>query len=176
MRFLLLAAATGLAACSGSGDVIYGKSVNSSYSGVGFSAFAASGPPVEVFGTPPAGASAEDIVRILQIPGRWPQTPPRLATGRLAPSAQRIRLVFGLTGSNTPDGVCGAEPRGGESPGRVELYAAYCRGSSGASGAKLSMPEPGAVDDPAFVNALARLMGVISPSMNPERKRFGVSD
>lgn len=173
MRIAWILVTIAVAGCAGSGGVISSMSVTPRYSGVGFSAFAASGPPVEVFGKPPAGASPAEIVEVLRLPGRWPQTPPRLATGELAPSAQRLRLIFGSPGSNTPDGACSATPQGGDTPGRVELYAAYCRGSKGGSGAKLSMDAPSSVNDPAFVNALNRLLSTISPNMNPRKRVRG---
>ena len=175
MRRAVIGACLMLGACATveGGERIYGADYFTTYSVSGFSAFAAAGPVVEVFGTPPGGASPEAVVAVLRLPGFWPQTPPRLAPPDLAPSAQRLRLVFGVPGMSSPLGVCETTPSGGETPGRVELYAAYCRGSAGASGAKLSIGRDLGVDDPAFARALTRLMGVVAPRSDPLERRRG---
>jgi hypothetical protein len=170
MRGAILVAGALLAGCAAfdpTGERIYGADHLTPFTISGFSAFAASGPVVEVFGTPPGGASPEAVVAALRLPGFWPQTPPRLAPADLPRDAQRIRLVFGVMGTSDPVGVCRETPRGGATPGRVELYAAYCRGRSGGSGAKLSIGRELAVDDPAFAQALTRLMGVVAPRRDP---------
>jgi hypothetical protein len=175
MRRAVLAMTLVLSGCAGiegAGERIYGADYFTPYSVSGFSAFAASGPVVEVFGTPPGGAAPEDVVAALRLPGYWPQTPARLAPADIARDAQRLRFVFGLTGMSDPIGVCAKTPSGGETPGRVELYVAYCRGSQGGSGAKLSIGRPLSVDDPAFSAALTRLMMTVAPRSDPlERGR-----
>lgn len=168
-----VAALAALAGCAGPGgggpfgERIYGAEYFTTYSPSQFSAFAAAGPLLEVRGTPPGGATAAELAPALRLPAFWPQTPFRPVTPETPPSAQRIVLIFGVPGMVNPIDVCAATGLGGETPDRVEVVAAFCRGSRAGSTAKLSVDRPLAIDDPAFSTAMTRLFHAIAPPYDP---------
>lgn len=163
-----MAAATLVAACATSPFMsrVHSVTIFPAYTSLGFSAFAAAGPTVEFRGPLPGDATPEAIAAALRLPGFYPQTPFRAA----APSdfGQRIVLAFGAAGGDTP-ALCAAPASGSgvETPGRLEVAAAFCNGASPLSVARLSDARPLAPDDPAFTAALRSLFAEMAPTRDP---------
>lgn len=137
-----------------------------SYSPTGFSAFAAAGPLVEIRGAPPGGASPEQVLPTLRLPGWWPQTAFRLAQPGEAERSQRIVLAFGVPGGVSEAILCRGDFQTTPTPA-LTAAAAFCRGRRGATGAKLTDDRPLAPGDPAFATAMTRLLDAISPRRDP---------
>jgi hypothetical protein len=169
MRLALLAAAALSAGCA-FGDLghqrITHRSDSVSFTTTGFSAFAAAGPLVEIRGAPPGGATPAEVLPTLRLPGWWPQTAFRLAQPGEAPTAQRIVLAFGVPGGVSASIMC----RDDFTPTpttTLTAAAAFCRGHSGATVAKLTDDRPLTPDDPAFASAMTSLFDAIAPRRDP---------
>jgi hypothetical protein len=174
MRRAALAAVLVLAGCASPED-FFGQRITvpdyfALYTPLEFSTFAAAGPVVEVLGKPPGGATAEQVVAALRIPGYWPQTPPRLLDPDGPRPARVLKLIFGATGAGNPFDVCAGRAKGGETPGRLTVNGAFCINGSPASTAYLVDKRPLTPDDPAFSDALARLVNTLAPTFDPQRR------
>lgn len=142
------------------------QSVKVSYSPLQFSAFAAAGPLVEIRGSPPGGATPEQVMEALRLPARWPQTPFRLVAPDEAARSQRIVLVFGLPGGMGANLLC----QGRVAPVMTDTLtvgAAFCTGRRDATGAKLTDARPLGPDDPEFAVAMTRLFAELAPLRDP---------
>lgn len=175
MRRMMIAIALLLGGCAaGSGpfeENISFVEIFPGYSRPGFSAFAASGPLVEMHGPLPGGADAEAVAAALRLPPRFPQTPFRAIEPGSAPRSQRIVLVFGVNGGVNADEVCRGEVSPGGVTDRLAVAAAYCTGSRSGSTAALHHRRALTPDDPAFTDAMRRLFGALAP-MRDETERF----
>jgi len=175
MRRIAIAFMALLGGCAASGGLFEENigfvQVFSGYTRTGFSAFAASGPLVEMHGPLPGGADADTVAAALRLPPRFPQAPFRAVAPGEAPRSQRIVLVFGVNGGIDADRVC----RGAVSPGGVTdglaVAAAYCTGSRSGSTAALHHLRALTPDDPAFTDAMRRLFDAMAP-MRDENERF----
>jgi len=142
------------------------QSVSITYSPSAFSAFAAAGPLVEIRGAPPGGAGPAAVLPALRLPAGWPQTPFRLVEPAAAAKSTRIVLAFGVPGGVSDALLC----RGDYQPTQTAALtaaAAWCRGRSGGTAAKLTDDRPLGPDDPAFATAMTRLFDAISPRRDP---------
>ena len=181
-RLVLVLAATALAGCA---DLLAeriwdGERVNS-VTPTEFSAFAASGPRVEILGAPPGGASAEEVVAALRMPGRFRNAPFRLVeTGSEATTTQgMVRLVFAFGAAGAANGrpLCAGQPSGASAQGPkdgLEVTAALCIGRQVDAAARLSHRDPLAPGDPAFTATMARLIDVLAPRSQEFRDRRGM--
>mgnify|MGYP006275797101 CR=1 FL=1 len=168
------ALAAALAGCAGSGvSRVWGRSYFAPYNIATFSAFAASGPVVEIRGAPPGGAGPEAAAEALRLPGWWPQTPFRLSDAPPGSTdGSRIVLVFGAQGGVDPIALCrGGGPEGGARE-TLTVQAAYCVGSRAGSGAVLEAGRRLGPGDAEFSREMIRLMDAIAPRSDPlERNR-----
>lgn len=168
MRKIIIAFAVLLSGCTATGG-LFEESVSSvqifpGYTRSGFSAFAASGPLVEMHGPLPGGADAETVAAALRLPPRFPQTPFRAIAPGAAPRSQRIVLVFGVNGGINADQVCAGDVSAGGVTDRLAVAAAYCTGSRSGSTASLQRRSALTPDDPAFTDAMRRLFDSLAPS------------
>jgi hypothetical protein len=169
MRLAVLAAAALCAGCALQDltrQRITHQSDSISYDPTGFSAFAAAGPVVEIRGAPPGGAAPADVLPTLRLPGWWPQTPFRPAEPADIPRGQRIVLAFGVPGGVSAGILCRGDFPTTSTPS-LTAAAAYCRGRSGATAAKLTDDRPLGPGDPAFATAMTRLFDAIAPRRDP---------
>lgn len=171
LRAGALSASLAAAACAGAlEERVYGQAYLPAYSPLGFSAFAAAGPLVEVRGAPPDGAGAEAVAAALRLPGRFPHVPFRAVAPGAAPTSQRIVLAFGLRAAD-PARMCAGEVEGGAQTDGLSVAAAFCVGSRPASSAVLAHERPLGVGDPAFTDAMRRLFAQLAPSRDPQQDR-----
>jgi len=175
MRKIAIAFAALLSGCAAPGgpfeENVGFVQIFSGYSRAGFSAFAASGPLVEMHGPLPGGADTETIAAALRLPPRFPQTPFRAIAPGSAPRSQRIVLVFGVRGGINADQVCAGDIAAGGVTDRLAVAAAWCAGSRSGSTAALQHQRALTPDDPAFTGAMRRLFGSLAPSRD-ENERF----
>jgi len=140
-----------------------------SYSPGEFRSMAAAGAPVEIFGSPPGGATAEEVVAALRMPAHLASTPPRLAES----PGQGARLVFAFGGGGAVNGeaLCAGNPASGALPDRLDVAGAFCRGSRLMTQAQLSFDAPVGPSDPRFTSAMRRLIATLGPRTDPNRDR-----
>ena len=145
-----------------------------------FSAFAGSGPRVEILGAPPGGASPEEVAAVLRMPGRFRNAPFRLVEkGSAEATAQGVvRLVFAFGAQGAANGrpLCAGEASGASAQGPtdgLEVTAALCVGRQADAAARLSHRDPLAPGNPAFTATMARLIDVLAPRASEFRDRRG---
>lgn len=171
IRALRAVAAAALAAgCAASPfqSSVHSVSTFPNYVPLGFSAFASAGPAVELRGPLPGGASPEAVAAALRLPAFYAQAPFRPVPA--GSPGQRIVLAFGATGGDTTALCEGPGAAGAETPGRLEVAAAYCVGSRAASVGRLSDARPLTPGDPAFTAALRTLFTEMAPTRDPNRE------
>ncbi len=165
---LLLAVA--VAACASmAGDSIYNTKFHTGYAPSNFRSMAAAGAPIEIFGSPPGGATEEEIVASIRMPRRLGSTPPVVAE---APGqGQRLVFAFSVSGSVNGPELCAGNIPGGEFEDRLEVFGAFCRGDRVLTHSQMSIAGPVGPPDPQFTSAMSRLIDILGPRQDPNRKR-----
>ncbi len=140
-----------------------------SYEPTDFRVMASSGPPIELFGSPPGGATDEEVVAAIQMPARHSSSTPRL----VEVPGQGARLVFAFASGGAVNGkaLCAGAVHGGSFQDRLEVSAAYCRGERMFSQAQMSVSGPVGPPDPEFTSAMRRLIDTLGPRVDPSRRR-----
>jgi len=164
VSLVALLAAAGCAATSG--ERIY-NTLYFSYTPSNFRSMAAAGAPIEVFGAPPGGATAEEVVAAIRMPSRLGSTSPRLA--EVPGQGQRLVFAFGGGGAVNGEALCAGAVEGGALNDRLEVSAAYCRGDRLLTQAQMTVPGPVGPPDPQFTSSMRRLIDVLGPRDDPNR-------
>ncbi len=153
--------ATGCA--GGAGGKIYNAYYDPGYAPSDFGAMSAAGAPIELFGSPPGGASPEDIIASIQLPGA--SAAPKLA--ETPGQGQRLVFAFSSGGAVNGDALCSGGVQGGSAQDRLEVAGAFCRGERPLSQAQMSVSGPVGPPDPQFTSSMRGLIGTIGSSRNP---------
>lgn len=168
----LTAAGFALAACAGApspnATVVHSNLVETNYSPQEVWAV---GPamPVDVRGTPPDGATAQEVAAALRLPAWFGSKPMELT----APDAAGPRVVVAFGGAPLSR-ICKGDPAPeGASPSARPLTAAlaYCWGDRLASRAILTSPLTSGPRDAAFASQMLQGMRVLLPVRNPALDR-----
>ena len=166
LRNVALVALLAAAGCSASGERIY-NALYYSYTPSNFRSMAAAGAPLEIYGTPPGGATPEEVVAAIRMPGHLPQTAPKLA--EVPGQGQRLVFAFGGAGAVDSSALCRGEVEGGALPDRLEVAGAYCRGDRMLTQAQMTADRPLGPPDPDFTRAMRRLIETLGPRTDPNR-------
>jgi hypothetical protein len=163
------AASLALSACAGTFEErITPGDFFTAYRPSQFSAFAASGPIVEIHGARPAGATDAEIAEALRLPSWFAQTPFRVAPAGAGPEGrQRIILNFGSAGGMDPIAACAGRVNAGGVTDRLAVAAAFCRGTAPGSASRLLHERALAPGDPDFSRAMTRLFAEMFPPYDP---------
>lgn len=155
------------AGCTGiPGERIYNVTYIS-YTPSNFRSMAAAGAPIEIFGAPPGGASAEQVVEAIRMPARLNAASPRLA--EIPGQGQRLVFAFGLAGPVTGEALCAGAVVGSTLPDRLEVAGAFCRGERMLTRANMTAPGPVGPPDPRFTESMRRLIETLGPRTDPNR-------
>lgn len=167
---IALVAGSTIAACATStGARIFNTKYHTGYAPSNFRSMAAAGAPIEIFGSPPGEASEEDIVASIRLPNRLGSTPPVVAE---APGqGQRLVFAFSVSGAINGPELCAGNIPGGAFQDRLEVFGAFCRGGRVLTHSQMSIPGPVGPPDPEFTSAMARLIDILGPRHDPNRKR-----
>lgn len=168
-RASLLGAAVLAAGCAATGGERIYNAMYFSYTPSNFRSMAAAGAPIEIFGAPPGGASAEEVVAALRMPARLASTAPRLA--EVPGQGQRLVFAFGSGGAVNGEALCAGAVQGGALNDRLEVSAAFCRGDRLMTQAQMTVPGPVGPPDPQFTQSMRRLIDVLGPRDDPNRDR-----
>ncbi len=163
-RCALLAAATGLAACSGDTTRVYDVRINSTYEPAGLRTSGTF--PLVVLGTPPDGSSAEEVAAAMRLSEHMGGATMTVAP----PGTQGRRFVMAFV-AGSPDWACKwTGVTEGESPtDRLEATFAWCQGAAAMSGGQLISGATRGPRDEGFEPAIRQLYGATLPVRSPNK-------
>ncbi len=125
--------------------------------------------PVQVFGTPPDGASPEEVAAQMDLSGRFRNKPAQLVPA--SEQGRRIVLAFHLA---MGEQLCkGSGAVAGAGTEQLVASAAFCIGDRMLTTAQLKSGETRGPRDAAFRPAILQLYSELLPNQNPELRPDG---
>lgn len=162
-------AALGLGACAAStsfGETIHSTDVYLKYSLQDASIFASAGGPIEVYGAPQDGATAEAVAAAIRLPAYLtPNTATAVAPGQ---GGYRVALVFAPKPGLGGESVCKGNATGGQAGAETKVLAVFCRSETATlSEARLETAVVFTPGTTAFRNGMRRLFRELMPLRSP---------
>ncbi len=168
--FTILATAAGLSACAtvstGFAETIHSTDVYLKYSFQDASIFATNGGPIEVYGAPQNGASAEEVAAAIRLPAYLnPNLAKAVEPGQ---GDYRVAVVFAPRAGLSGESVCKGKARGGQAGPDTKIFAVFCRSETSVLGeARLEASSSFTPGEPGFQIGMRRLLREIMPLRSP---------
>lgn len=165
----LVATALSLTACAATtsfGETIHSTDIYLKYSFQDASIFAAAGGPIEVYGAPQDGASAEEVAAAIRLPAYL--TPNSAKAVTPGEGGYRVALVFAPQAGLSGESVCKGKAKGGQAGEATKVLAVFCRSETATlSEARLETAGAFTPDSATFRTGMTRLLREILPLRSP---------
>ncbi len=166
----MLAITLGVGACAsastGFGERIHSTEIYLKYSFQDASSYAAAGGPIEVYGAPQNGATADEVAASIRLPAYL--SPNQTKSVEPGLGGYRIALVFAPKAGLSGESVCKGKAKGGQAGSNTKVLAVFCRSETATlSEARLETSNAFVPGGTGFRSGMNRLMRELMPLRSP---------